>query len=89
MSKKPAVQSIDVNYRDAVPTRLTVPVTYDGGMGSFCETYVFKMSGSTTVFSAIYPDGGSYNWVEASDRREVAAEAVGELPFVQAVSMPG
>jgi hypothetical protein len=89
MSKEPDTHSIDVQYTDAEPNYLTVPVVYDTGTGSFREEYKFKMDGSTAVFWSIQPDGNSYPWQGGKDRREAAAEAVEALPFVQAVAMPG
>ena len=89
MSKKPEAQGIDVQYSDAKPTYLTVPVAYDVGRGSLREAYKFKMDGSTAVFWSIEPNGGSYGWQGATERRKAAADAVSKLPFVQAVAMPG
>jgi len=89
MSREPDARSIDVQYTDAEPNYLTVPVVYDAGSGSFRETYKFKMDGSTALFWSIEPHGDSYPWQGGQDRRVAAAEAVANLPFVQAVAMPG
>jgi hypothetical protein len=89
MSREPEVRTIDVQYRDAEPQNLTVPARRRTNNGSYKDVYKFKMQGSTAELSMIEPDTGRYAWPAREESREIVAEAVEELPFVQAVAMPG
>lgn len=86
--REPDVRPIDVTYEYSEPQRLTVETRRWEKNHSYGQTYYFNMEGSTAVLSGVESnDGERYNVTENRRTRAAAADAVADLPFVQAVSM--
>ena len=89
MSRKPEVQPIDVRYNDGEPRHITATTVRWEGDNRHTVEHKFRMEGSTATLVTFKPDTPTYNWPANEDARKAAADAVDELPFVQAVAMPG
>ena len=79
--------NVEVTYREAEPRKMEVKTRWRDGDYTYYTTYKFRMTGSTAELTAIVPDGDQYNVPSNADTREVAAETVENLPFVQGVVM--
>ena len=79
--------NVEVTYREAEPRKMEVKTRWRDGDYTYYTTYKFRMTGSTAELTAIVPDGDQYNVLSNADTREVAAETVENLPFVQGVVM--
>ena len=87
MSREPDARSPTVTYANAEPSRINITVARWEGDMRYADEYTFKMEGSTAVLKTIKPDAEYYHVQSSQAQRQAAAEAVGELPFVQAVAM--
>lgn len=83
----PDVSNVSVRYRDAEPDRVEVETSRWSSDYCYRQTYTFTMEGSTAVLVAVEGDGDSYPVRANAGTRAEAADAVDDLPFVQAVSM--
>ena len=79
--------NVEVTYREAEPRKMEVKTRWRDGNLTHHTTYKFQMTGSTAELTAIVPDGNQYNVPSNAETREVAAETVENLPFVQGVVM--
>lgn len=81
----PDVGDVTVTYRDSEARKVDVKTTHYEGGYSYHMVYKFTMDGSTAVLKRIDPDGEEY--IIRDDTPRLAAGAVRDLPFVQAVAM--
>lgn len=77
----------EVTYRGDRPALIEVRTKRWGDSVSKENIYHFTVNGSTAQLSGIESDGEVYNVAANEETRNVAADAVRKLPFVQAVVM--